>query len=77
MIAKMTISQELLLEALHLPPDTEIVDCACSRWKSTDDTSVEFIVSHKDITTKEVRPVHLTHLDENAHIIKVEFVSWK
>ena len=73
-IAKMPVTPELLIDALWLPKDTEILG-ARLHWEHGA-AVIEFIVQHDDILTDEVLPEFLTHYNENGEVEKIEFVSW-
>ena len=70
----MRISKELLLDALHLPMNTEIVEARCE-FPYRD---ITFIVGHPDIPDNSitVTPWYTTEYDEYGRVVKITMDSW-
>jgi len=74
--ARIIIKWRLLLDVLHLPEDTIIIDAKIDRSILLDNPNLELIISHPDILVDYVRPRYTTYFNDDGSITKVTFDGW-
>ena len=74
--AWMRVSNELLIEMLHLPEETEIIAAKEDYAPYSTIPDIKLLVSHPDINVDYVEPRHIRYFDENGKTTDVKFDSW-